>query len=299
MNKNNNKEHNNKANKIEKAEIKKSAIKKDMKKNVTDNIPPKTESTREKSREGSREELSVKLSEDAGKNPSEREEQLTNDLELISLLRETPDILSRHSELLTVLEVPHESGKAVSLIERQVSVLREQNQSQDNRLRELMDVARDNERLAQSRHRLALNLLSARDLSDVVSTVLDVLSNELAADYAVVKLFSSDKQRIEKSAGLFVDDKDEDLTAFKTMLEHKNTVCGRSSVEQKKYLFESDAPYVTSAAIIPLVSGANLGLIGLGAKNSERFNTSMGVDFLSQVGELISAAIAVQLNPYH
>lgn len=299
MNKNNNKEHNNKANKIEKVAIKKIETKKEMEKDIPDNITNKAEGTKKSSGENSKEKSSKNLSEESGKKPSEREEKLANDLELISLLRETPDILNRHNELLTVLEVPHESGKAVSLIERQVSVLREQNQSQDNRLRELMDVARDNERLAQSRHRLALNLLSARDLSDVVSTVLDVLSNELAADYAVIKLFSNDTQRIEKSAGLFVDDKDEDLTAFKTMLEHKNTVCGRSSVEQKKYLFESDAPYVTSAAIIPLVSGANLGLIGLGAKNSERFNTSMGVDFLSQVGELISAAIAVQLNPYH
>lgn len=262
MNKNNNKEIKNKTEKTE--------IKKDM-----DDVTDKVEDT------------------------SEREEQLTNDLELISLLRETPDILTRHSELLSILEVPHESGKAVSLIERQVSVLREQNQSQDKRLRELMDVARDNERLAQSRHRLALNLLSARDLSDVVSTVLDILSNELAADYAVIKLFSNDKQRIEKSAGLFVDEQDEDLMAFKTMLEHKNTVCGRSSVEQKKYLFEKEAAYVASAAIIPLVSGANLGLIGLGSTNSDRFNTTMGVDFLSQIGELISAAIAVQLNPYH
>ncbi len=242
-----------------------------------------------------REKKSAKIMEDT----RAREQQLTNDLELISLLRETPDILHRYSELLTILEVPHESGKAVSLIERQVAVLREQNQSQDNRLRELMDVARDNERLAESRHRLALNLLSARDLDDVVSTVLDVLSNELAADYTVIKLFSSDKQRIEKSAGLFVDGQDEDLTAFKTMLEHKNIVCGRSSIEQKKYLFESEAANVASAAIIPLVSGANLGLIGLGAMDSERFNTSMGVDFLSQVGELISAAVAVQLNPYH
>lgn len=241
----------------------------------------------------------VETIDDSIEKPSKNEKQLTDDLELISLLRETPDILSRHSELLTILEVPHESGKAVSLIERQVSVLREQNQTQDNRLRELMDVAHDNERLAQSRHRLALNLLSARDLADVISTVLDVLSNELAADYAVIKLFTSDKQRIEKSAGLFVDSEDEDLTAFKTMLEQKNTVCGRSSAEQKKYLFGSEAHNVSSAAIIPLVSGANLGLIGLGATNSERFNTSMGVDFLSQVGELISAAVAVQLNPYH
>jgi uncharacterized protein YigA (DUF484 family) len=260
-------------------------------------IEKKEEKKKEKKEET--ENKTTEVIDGTSEKPSACEQQLTNDLELISLLRETPDILNRHSELLSILEIPHESGKAVSLIERQVVVLREQNQSQDNRLRELMDVARDNERLAQSRHRLALNLLSARDLSDVVSTVLDVLSNELAADYAVIKLFTSDKQRVENSAGLFVDGQDEDLSAFKTMLDHKNTVCGRSSVEQKKYLFGSEAHNVASAAIIPLVSGANLGLIGLGAVKSERFNTSMGVDFLSQIGELVSAAVAVQLNPYH
>lgn len=223
------------------------------------------------------------------------EQQLATDLELISMIRENTDILQRHPELLAVIDVPHETGKAVSLIERQVSVLREKSQAQDSRLCELMDVARDNERLAQSRHRLALNLLSARDLDDVVSIVLDVLSNELAADYAVVKLFSTDVQRIEQSSGLFVDSSENKLTAFKTMLEHKNTVCGKATKEQKEFLFE-DADSVKSVAIIPLVSGANLGLIGLGSNDIDRFNPSMGTDFLSQVGELISAALAVQLE---
>ena len=225
-----------------------------------------------------------------------QEQQLATDLELISLIRENTDILQRHPELLAVLEVPHETGKAVSLIERQVSVLRAKNQVQDDRLCELMDVARDNERLAKSRHGLAINLLNSHDLDDVVSIVLDVLSNELAADYAVVKLFSNDPQRIEQCSGLFVDTSEEALKAFKTMLEHKNTVCGKATKEQKDFLFESVADSVKSVAIIPLVAGANLGLIGLGSDDINRFNPSMGTDFLSQIGELISASVAVQLE---
>lgn len=224
------------------------------------------------------------------------EQQLATDLELISLIRENTDILQRHPELLAVLDVSHESGSAVSLIERQVSVLREKIQIQDNRLCELMDVARDNERLAQSRHGLALSLLSAHDLDDVVSTVLDVLSNELAADFAVIKLFSNDKQRIEDSAGLFVDADDNALTAFKTMLQHKNTVCGKATKEQKDFLFGDSADSIKSAAIIPLVAGANLGLIGLGSNDINRFNPAIGTDFLSQIGELVSASLAVQLE---
>lgn len=225
-----------------------------------------------------------------------QEQQLATDLELISLIRENSDILQRHPELLAVLEVPHETGKAVSLIERQVGVLREKIQQQDDRLCELMDVARDNERLAQSRHGLALNLLSSHDLDDVVSTVLDVLSNQLAADFAVVKLFSNDQQRIDQSPGLFVDASDDALNAFKTMLEHKNTVCGKATKEQKDFLFGDIADSIKSVAIIPLVAGANLGLIGLGSNDINRFNPSMGTDFLAQIGELISASLAVQLE---
>lgn len=226
---------------------------------------------------------------------TEREQQLATDLQLIGLIRDNPDILTRHPELLAVLEVTHQSGDAVSLIERQVGVLRQQIQSQENRLCELMDVARDNESLAETCHRLAVDLLSAHDVDDVVSIVLDAFKAELSADFAVVKLFSEDEALIEQSAGLFVDVKDEALNAFKTMLQHKNTVCGKSTDEQKTYLFADKSENIKSVAIIPLIAGANLGLIGLGAADVQRFKPSMGTDFLSQVGELISASLASHL----
>lgn len=227
---------------------------------------------------------------------AEREQQLATELQLISMLRETPDILSRHPELIAVLEVAHQSGGAVSLIERQVAVLRQQIKTQENRLCELMDVARDNERLSEICHRLAVDLLSTHDVDDVVSIVLDTFKSELSADHAVVKLFSEDAELVEQSAGLFVDANDEALNAFKTMLQHKNTVCGKSTKEQKTYLFDDKAEKIKSLAIIPLISGANLGLIGLGAEDAQRFKPSMGTDFLSQVGELISASLAGHLE---
>lgn len=229
-------------------------------------------------------------------NSTDQEQQLVTELQLVSMLRENSDILNRHPELLTVLEVAHQSGGAVSLIERQVAALRSQLQEQEKRMLELMDVARDNERLSDIRHRLAVDLFSAHDTGDVVSTVLDTFKTELSADHAVVKLFSKDKELIEQSAGLFNDVDDEALTAFKTMLQHKNTVCGRSTTEQKEYLFAEKADEIKSVAIVPLVAGANLGLIGLGATDAKRFNSSMGTDFLSQIGELVSASLAVHLE---
>ena len=125
-----------------------------------------------------------------------QQETLDAEQQLLELIKDYPDILVRNPALLAELEIPHESGDAISLIERQVGVLRNKLRKSDKRLRELMDIARDNERLAESRHRLAINLLGSHDLDDVISIVLDELGNELGADFAVIRLITDDIDRL-------------------------------------------------------------------------------------------------------
>lgn len=226
---------------------------------------------------------------------TQQEEKLTDELQLISLLKDHGDILQRRPELLAGLEVPHQTG-ATSLIERQVGVLREKLKAGESHMRELMDIARVNDRLANSRHRIAINLLGAHDLVDVISVVLDELKNELKAEFADIKLFSDNSELVEKHPGLFVPTDTQELNQFSTMLKQKIPVCGRSSVDQNAFLFGDKAEAIASAAVIPLVAGADLGLLGLGSSEADRFQASMGTEFLSQMGELVSAALAVHLE---
>ncbi|UCB54181.1 MAG: DUF484 family protein [Thiotrichales bacterium] len=221
---------------------------------------------------------------------------LDSEQQLLELLKDYPDILARNPALLAELEIPHESGSAVSLIERQVGVLRDKVQALDKRLRDLMDIARGNERLAESRHRLAINLLGARDLEDVISIVLDELGNELEADYAVVRLLSDDESRLNDRPDLFIEPTTEELKSFSTMLDNRKPLCGRCTAEQNVFLFGDDAEQIGSAAVIPLVAGAKLGLLALGGKDENRFSIAMGTEFLGQIGELVSAALAVHLE---
>ena len=221
---------------------------------------------------------------------------LDTEQRLLELLKDFPDILVRNPSLLAELEVPHDTGNAVSLIERQVSVLRDKLHVSDKRLRELVDNARDNERLSESRHRLAINLLGSRDLDDVISIVLDELGNELGADYAVIRLISDDEDRLTDKPELFTDSGNEALNTFSTMLDNRKPVCGRSTEEQNAFLFGDNADQIGSAAVIPLVAGERLGLLGLGGRDEHRFSIAMGTDFLAQIGELVSAALAVHLE---
>ena len=86
------------------------------------------------------------------------EQALATELELVSMIRENPDIFVRHPDLLADMQVPHAAGAATSLIERQVEVLRQKIRNNDRRLCDLMGVARDNERLSNARHALAVSL---------------------------------------------------------------------------------------------------------------------------------------------
>ncbi len=226
-----------------------------------------------------------------------QEEKIADELRLVSLLKQHSDILQRHPELLADLNVTHQVTGATSLIERQVGVLRDKLKASENHLLELMDIARRNEQLANSRHRIAISLLGAHDLIDVISVVLDELkNNELKAEFADIKLFSDNPELVEKHPGLFVATQEPELKLFSTMLKQKNPVCGRSSAEQNTFMFGDKAAEVSSAAIIPLVAGADLGLLALGSSQADRFLSSMGTEFLSQMGEMVSAALAVHLE---
>ena len=229
---------------------------------------------------------------------AQKKQQQTLDTEqqLLELLKDYPDILVRNPALLAELEIPHESGQAISLIERQVGVLRDKLQTSDKRLRELMDIARGNERLAESRHRLAINLLGSHDLDDIISIVLDELGNELGADFAVIRLLTDDSDRLNDKPELFIDKNTADLNAFSTMLDNRKSMCGHCTDEQNDFLFGDDADQIGSAAVIPLAAGAKLGLLGLGGKDERRFSIAMGTEFLGQIGELVSAALAVHLE---
>ena len=76
------------------------------------------------------------------------------ELEIIDYLRAHPDFFERHPEALAAIDIPHPTGDAVSLIERQVRTLRAQSNNYRGQLESLVSVARENDGLAKRLHRL-------------------------------------------------------------------------------------------------------------------------------------------------
>lgn len=202
-------------------------------------------------------------------------------------LRAHPDFFERHVSLLDILKLPHPSGGAVSLIERQVGLLRDKNRHLERKLMDLVQVARDNEHLSTRLHHLALALMDADSLDATLATVQEQLREEFKADHAVIRLLGD-----PESAAYFVDAQDSRLMYFEDLFKNKRPVCGRLQQDQLNFLFTDDAPRIASAVMVPLISSERVGLLALGSHEESRFHPGMGTLFLGYLGELISKAIA-------
>ena len=204
-----------------------------------------------------------------------------------AFLKQHPDFFDKHPELLTELQLPHPSGTAVSLIERQVQILREQNQGLKNKLLELVDVARDNDRLNERMHQMTLDLLRAGSLIELLDTLDTHLRNEFSADTINLHLPGLDetRQRETGATELVIDDTVKEL--FPTPIGESKPQCGRLRQDQLDFLFQEQAAAIESAAIIPLGEHACAGLLTIGSREVNRFHPGMGTLFLSHLGELM------------
>lgn len=211
-------------------------------------------------------------------------------------LAQTPDFFDRHANLLSNLELSHESGTAISLIERQVFVLRNKNQRLESKLFELVSLARENEKLSRNILQLVVNLLWSDDLESLLSSVVDAMRHEFQVDYASVHLVTDDQSLCEEFPQWYIHKDNEQYQSIREAVEADKPLCGRLKKDQIASMFVEKHAEIESAALIPLVSGANIGFIGLGGQDADRFNPSMATNFLTQIGELVSAAIGTYQN---
>ena len=96
-----------------------------------------------------------------------------SDQSVLDFLRQSPDFFLRHPSALSELSLPHESGEAVSLIERQIDILRERNVTMRKRMNELLQAARMNDEIFAKTRSLNLALLevdSWPELNEVLAT---------------------------------------------------------------------------------------------------------------------------------
>ena len=221
--------------------------------------------------------------DDVDQTVEDREQQIAN------YLIAHPDYFQRHPDALAAIDIPHPTGDAVSLIERQVRTLRDQASNYRRQLENLVSVARENDALAKRLHRLTLALIETHSFDEVLNTLQDELREQFKADAVEMKLFAS--EQLEAHAH------EAGPALFRNFLKRARPNCGQLDKAKLEYLFGPQAGETGSAALIPLTGPPLAGVLAIGSRDPQRFHEGKSVDFLQRLAEVVSAKLQSASSP--
>lgn len=214
---------------------------------------------------------------------SDQQEPLA-EAQVAAFLQMHPDFFTRNEKLLEKLQVPHQTGRAVSLIERQTTVLREKNQNLTSHLSDLIDIARHNDAQFEKTKRMVLALLESETLDDIAVAIDESLCQDFASDATSLILFTHKPLDVNNLRLM----NREDAGVISGLIGTNLPSCGRLSEAENSFIFSHDAAKVQSAAVVPLVQGETLGLLSVGSFDPDYFSSNQGTVLLSYVGEVLS-----------
>lgn len=210
-------------------------------------------------------------------------------------LKAHPDFFERNLSLLSGLRLPHRTtGGAISLVERQVDVLRQRNHAIESRLKELLEVARSNDRLASRIHALALLLMRARSREDVIDILDQQLREGFAVDQAALVLFDSVPHLAQNHSRFVrvVHREDPAVGPFKSFLQSSAPRCSRARDVQRDFLFGPGGE-IQSMALVPIGPRSEYGFLAIGSRSPDHFHPAKSIDFLARLGELAACALSL------
>jgi hypothetical protein len=218
----------------------------------------------------------------------------TEEAAIADYLERHADFFERHQDMLAGLSIPHlRSGSTISLVERQVEVLRERQSSSDTRLTEFIEVARANDQLAQKMHLFTRRLMRARDLAETLTQIEASLREDFDASLSRLVLVGIDVPKGSFSERFLrsVAADDAILRSFENLFATGKPRCGQVRDSHREFLFSEEANDIGSVALVPLGDKGSLGLLAVGSSDRNRFHPGMSTDFLAHMGELVADAI--------
>jgi len=213
--------------------------------------------------------------------------------EVVRYLHEHPEFFDQYAELLMLVTIPDpHAGRAISITEKQLFMLREKVRQLEAKLAELISFGEDNDAIAEKVHRLSLALTAAGDLSAVLRAIYAHLGGAFAVPHVTVRLWGRGSGDGAEFAPV-ADDLREQVAALKL------PYCGPAGGQPVVSWFGERGAHIRSLALMPLREtgkgteawGKCFGLLVLGSEEPHRFYPEMGTMYLERIGEMSAAAL--------
>ena len=213
------------------------------------------------------------------------EEQPLTDDDVVAYLRADPDFFQRHAGLLGELNLPHDSGQAVSLIERQVAILRERNMQMRRRMNELLQAAKDNDDLFAKTRTLTLELLNVHNWHELNEVLATYMLADFQADFVCCHLMHLPVHLDHLSSH-------EADPPYDRFVRSNVPVCTMLRADELADLFPFQMHENEGSAVLaPIFWEGGEGCLAIGSRQTNGFTSDMDTLFVTYIGEVLGRVV--------
>lgn len=191
--------------------------------------------------------------------------------------------------LLDELSIPHpETGRAVSLLERQIYQLRKQRDELQVEVDTLINIAGENGQLLNKIKEFTKGLMASRGEQAAVDCILQEMQRRF--DVEEVALVTWEMPAISLHGMMQLGISQTWAETLKASLRPQEPACGLLEDHWQKGLFHTDKP-MHSVCLLPLGEDRVWGVLALGS-TTDRFHPNLGTYFLRIMAEMITARLS-------
>ena len=207
--------------------------------------------------------------------------------EVKSYLKANPAFFEQNAGFLADIHLPSpHGGGTISLAERQQLAQRDKINALEERFAELVLNAQNNDAIANKIHTFNVELHRGKNFDEIEQLVSALLPEHFNLTDTCLRLWAAPRDPAT-SANLVFSMVDGEAKTWVEAL--KTPYCGKPPTIVADDWFIDPA---ASIAIIPLHLSQSIGFLALASDDENRFFDEMGTEFLSKIGEILSAALS-------
>lgn len=209
---------------------------------------------------------------------------------IANFLRQHPDFFQQHADVFATLKVPHPHGmQAISLGERQILALRQQNRDLQLQLTALKHAAQRNQDICEKIFSWCEALIAESDTAALPERLIDTVKGIFHLESAALRLWNL--------PGLpdiaQTDAPSENVRTFADSLI--TPYCGPDTGFESAEWLDKKAASIAIIALRPEPDAPSCGLLVLGSADIERFTEDMSTDLLEHFAS-VTYSVAQRLT---
>ena len=209
-----------------------------------------------------------------------------SDEEVANYLANNPDFFLNHEALLHKLKVSETQKGTISLVEKQLSVMRERHKKTRKRLKEVVETAKSNNEIFNKSQRLILNLIAAEDRDTFLSLLEKSLKKDFDCKAYALIIFGKPRQINHFTS---VVEKQTASRHIGALMRAKEPTLGVLRPEVQKFLFGRQTRKVMSSALLPLKQqNKHIALLVIGSSDTHYFSSKMETLFIKFIADSVA-----------